>query len=626
MPRHFVIESLSGYEAARRTLDREGAVWHTTSPYLLDALPRLGEEVRSLERDLDQGAINALALSGYDFTDALCARLNELCPWRDYGDLQQVFAQQLNQCFFATFYKGLLLENLLKGIEGGQAPDVVCVGDPEAVLQAGLNLIYGRLDTLYAFLVRDAGMEGLSLLRHTISPERAQGIDRAIKFRKMDFREKLLSLLNNTPSSFMYKAWRNLASRGLYPFKRVGLLPGARHCLSVYHECELIDESFLGFLLKGARIGRLGPVPALAGAGPDQGRVPDEDQIREAFFKVAEQAFASRGLEPGPLFRTCARAVCSRLMSALGRLHAGLNELTQGFEDILARTGKDSAILTGALTRPEERLFYCYCREKGWIVAAVEHGVTAGLSRWHEYNSRYYAMSAAQIGVYHNRMAVAEMEPHTPEQERLVAGVPQVTSRTPFPRLQRRLARRWLGIGPREHVVMYVADLARNNYACGPYLDNDLQYKRKTEDIVTRLAEAFPDSTVMLKLYPTQRYADSFEFSWLAEKYPNVRIIKDMDFRFVRYAADIIFTTSTQSTLGWVSGADAAVVYLEFEWAPSFLKGLRLRDESMPGLDAAVLMHTQGFMQGFDRNYIARLLELTSRKGRTIRVRNSGDN
>jgi hypothetical protein len=66
-------------------------------------------------------------------------------------------------------------------------------------------------------------------------------------------------------------------------------------------------------------------------------------------------------------------------------------------------------------------------------------------------------------------------------------------------------------------------------------------------------------------------------------------IVGDVDFRFVRASADLIFTASTQSTLGWVAGSGTPVVFLDFIWAPSRVSGLRLQFDEIQGLVALVL-------------------------------------
>ena len=139
---------------------------------------------------------------------------------------------------------------------------------------------------------------------------------------------------------------------------------------------------------------------------------------------------------------------------------------------------------------------------------------------------------------------------------------------------------------------MIVCDLDRNNYVYGPQQDNDLLYLIKTRQIAETVCAAFPNSRVILKLYPTQRYLDEYDFSDIAQRFANLRVVKNIEFRFLRTAADFLLTFSTQSTLGWVSGAGVLYLYLDFAWSPGRISGLRFDLPGVDGLIVAVLPDT----------------------------------
>jgi hypothetical protein len=112
---------------------------------------------------------------------------------------------------------------------------------------------------------------------------------------------------------------------------------------------------------------------------------------------------------------------------------------------------------------------------------------------------------------------------------------------------------------------------------------------RKTVQITRTACKAFHDSLVILKLYPTQRYADDYDFYDLLPEFQNLKIVKNIEFRFIRTAADLLLTTSTQSTLGWVHGTGIPYMYLDFTWSPGRISGLRMHIHGIEGLSAAIL-------------------------------------
>ena len=155
---------------------------------------------------------------------------------------------------------------------------------------------------------------------------------------------------------------------------------------------------------------------------------------------------------------------------------------------------------------------------------------------------------------------------------------------------------------------MYVSDLDQNNFIWGPQLDNDWQYLKKTRYIIDVLCKSFPMATVVLKLYPSQRYADAYDFSDMVKIFPNLKIVGGIDFRFLRNAANVIFTSSTQSTLGWVSTSQVPNFVLEFAWSPSKVKGLRLQLAETGDLNALVIPDEDGVCQGSHKNIALNLL------------------
>lgn len=586
MATRLLIESMAAFEAALPGTGPD-AVWLTTSPPLLRRLPGMGASVHSLEEGLDHGLTDSLARAAFAVSEQLGTLLEPWCPWRGYVDLDAVFGMQWSQVFFATMYKAVLLE---KALGGGP---LTVVGDPAGLKAVGLNLNYGRLDTLYAVLAARLGRGDVTVMEHRLDESVAREVEARVARPGMGLAEKGLSLLNNTVGSFCFKTWKNLAARRLWPTRRVSLWPVARRRVWLFKDCEMIEESFLGLLLSGASVGRLGALPQ----APDSQEPfwgPGREEFLAAVRDLVGRCLAAEGLETAPAVDVAVTLAAERAALALGCLRDNLDDLTAGFEKTLAPVRAKDVILTNSLNTPAQRIFNCFCRHRGIEVAACDHGVTLGLTEWSRYFCRHFGMAQAATGVYHLPEGAAEAREFAPDQRQVVVGVPRVTLKPPMAGLQRRLARSWLGIGSDEHVVMFAANLDRNNAVYGPGNENDLHFLQSTEAVVDALCVAWPASTVMLKLYPSQRYADSWRFEDLAARLPNLRIVKDMDFRFIRSAADVIVTGSSQSTLGWCLGSQRPVVFLEFHCMPARLGrelgGLAMGDLGIPQVSEAWLL------------------------------------
>ena len=481
-------------------------------------------------------------------------------------DLRLSLAQSLQRLYFAGAYKGLLLSRVLEAARG----EADVAGDP-ALRTADLMPQFGRFDTVYAHL---AERMGLPLLRHSLDYAHLRRMEAQVVHRRLGAAEKLLSLLTNTPATFLVKLWRTLARRGAAP-TLLGL-PGGRRCW-VYKDNELLDQSLFPLLLRGARVGHLPavrPPDCPASAEP----LPDEAAVETAFRECLAEHWAAQSAPDFAARQACADMLLTRTISSLRTLRASLPALAGYCEALAQPLRPGDTVLTNLLSGAVEFAFFSWLKHQGFRVASFEHGLTMGLARVMDWEARYASVRAGDVGMYHSRAAMAAVAPHAPGQEQVLAGLTQVARRVPLRPLSRLLARRMLGLPGSGHVVMYVADLDRNNAAHGPHVENDLQFAAKTRSALRALSRAFPDSTVLAKLYPTQRYVDCCLFADTAAEMPNVRLVRDMDFRFIRAAADLIVLSNAQSTLGWVAGAGCPAIFLEYPWAPVSLPGLALGD------------------------------------------------
>ncbi len=571
------MESLGGVEAARAHLGPGPVAWRTTSPGLLAHLARGGESAASPEDGWTVPEQDALGRAAYAFATAAVKLLDERCGWRQYADMGPVFGMALAQMAHVLLHKGRMLDRVLAESDAR----ALCVGSPDVPPMAGLALGFGRFDTLYAALAARMGQDGPEILEHADDPARLAALDAWVSGHRMGLWEKLLSLLSNTPSSFAYKVWRSLAARGR--LRGLRLWPRPRRRLFVGKDCELIEEFFLGLLARGAQFSRL---PGLPRAAVDDARaeaLPGAQALAADLEALCARAVRDEGQPCGPAVAAACSLTAKRLVLAMTRLRAALPELTAAFERLAAAVGPEAMVVGNYFTGPEERLFGLYCLDRGLAVTSFEHGVTLGLSDWARYPAPFWGMLCAGSGVYHWERSLDDIRPWLDGRRAIMGGVPRVTARVPLRGVQRRLARRWLGIPAQARVVMYVADVERNNAAYGPHTDNDLQYAQVTEAVVDELARREPDAVVLLKLYPTHRYPESHGFEELLARRPQVRVIKDMDFRFIRAAADLIALSSGQSTLGWALGAGCPVWMFEKRACPVRLPGREL-DIAVPGV------------------------------------------
>jgi len=580
--KYVIIESLEGYHEACLRYSGERIIWRTSSPGLIEKLAGETVPISSLEDHIKQAECDLIGRAAFDFAKKLVNFLNAQCSWRQYINFNGLLGLALAQLYYVLFYKGLLLAH---EHEKGKNK-LICVGDPEVRSPISLNFMFNRFDTLFAYLAERSNC-GIEVIYCKQNRKKLNKLERSIIERPIVGWEKLLSIINNTPSSFAYKIWSRLVEHGI--MNTACMWPKPKQNVFIHKECELIEESFLDLLLHGASLKSMTKLPEPSSTKSFD-TIPNSEYIKKQIVEMAmdlgDQHKLTFGEQGGLIKKACADVIAERVCAVLADLYEQMNELTHEFDKIASTVG-DGLILTNAFTSTLKRMFGYYCLEKPVRVTSVEHGITYGLSEFSKYMAPFAGMLLAQNGVYHWEKSLDDLKEWSGCQRTIIGGVPKITLGVPLYPLQRRLSRHWLGISKKSHVVIYVAGIERNNMIYGPFADNDHGYFVATESIVEELVLSYPESVILLKLYPTHRYPESCEFLRLLKKFPNIRIVKNFDFRFIRAAADLIALSSSQSTLGWALGANCKTLFYELEASPVKLSG-KIRQSALPGVKRVI--------------------------------------
>lgn len=594
--RHILIESLDACDAAAAA-GAGPSVWWTTSPAVLRTLAARGESVRSPEEGLTAEQFDALANGVALLSRHLCTVLASRPEWPEWVNVRQVFDLQIYRSLFGAVYKALLLQTVQKQAEGSE---VWCVGDPVPARLPAAALGYDRLETVFSQI---GGLlpSGVRVIPATVSDTSRRAVEKALYQGPVARIEKILSFLHNTPSSFFYKLWRRLPRSLRDKGACLSLRPSKT--IFIHKDCELLEEAFLALLRRGVRLRRLPPLPRFPDLTVDLGaplspdlspEIPEDVRAVLSAAGIAWSETLSAGLVLG----------LKRVDAVVAATVGGLATWQDAAAAIVAQMQEGDEVLSSSLNSLSERLFIGFARHKGIRTNTVDHGVTLGLSEWSVFHAPYTGMGISDRGFYHCQRAADLMQGQWPGHQAYAVGLPQVTVKPAFPRLYRWLARRLLGVSAEKQVVMIVADLPRNNFIYGPSQDNDLKFLTKTEQLIEAVCKAFPAAAVVLKLYPAERYADPYDFSHYLSVYPNLRINSATELRFVRYAADFILTSSSQSTLGWVHGSGVPYVYVDYSWAPGKISGSQMMFPDFPNLDLSdeVTLIVPGQRQVCDAN------------------------
>ena len=581
-----IIESYAGYRKAKEQLGGHPVTWCTTSPFLLDKLPSESEHVFSPEQNIELNTLNGLAKASHAFATAFSEQIKNLLAWPDFLDSKLLLSGQLMRGLFETLNKGLLLSKIVEKAEDERR--ILCVGDPASGAPRGWLLTYGKFDTLYAYLIRHGAAPGVNIIAHSTPESEIRRIESDGKERILGKQEKLLSIFSNTLSSAFYKVWKNAQRIRLYPWKKIQLPLKSKVHAYIYKDCELIEEYFLRMLSHRICIEKIVDRPNLKGNYNETKEII-HPELYEIYNKFVLKQFNSLDFQDNTILNRCFSIFYHRVEGWIVGVTPQIASLEHTCRSLFSSRHPNRFLCTSELNSFEERYMYCYCKKHGIKVMAFEHGVTYGFSAWSEWGTSKCGMLASDIGVYHTITGADAVRRKYPFQEQYVVGLPYITKNMPFKGFKKKIISNMIGkLG--KHKVFYVADMVRNNLVNGPYFDTDLNIVNKTMSIINLLRKSYPHSAIYLKLYPTQRYIDDYQFDSLLHD-GHVKIVKDIDFRFLRAIADFVVVTSHQSTFGWVWGAGVPYAYFDFEASPSRMNGLKIAYQPVEGMKHVIVGH-----------------------------------
>lgn len=305
----------------------------------------------------------------------------------------------------------------------------------------------------------------------------------------------------------------------------------------------------------------------------DSIQVPKSAKNDERFAEIAKRAVASAfEIEDAALgiFLDHERLAIMRLVTAqvsdgLAALTATRPALQMAIAAIARDVSKPRILLSNGLFGPFGALIYALLRQADFTVIDFEHGVTTGLSAHSQAKIRFSEASTSDVIMVcaNNAAHGFSFARNAQNVRREVIGLSEQTRRLLWPKIQRRLARRFLGLRADDSVVMHVSTwpyMGNMRPGCGPPTDTFVYATDRK--LITHVYGRVPH-TVLFKEYPTQRYPWQPSYSAIFTCASNVRIVPPEDLRYVRSAADIIVTATPTSTLGWLVGTDVPIVWLE---------------------------------------------------------------
>ncbi|MGQ0671758.1 MAG: hypothetical protein ACT4N2_02595 [Hyphomicrobium sp.] len=539
---HALVESLAA-AAAVRAHAQGRLTWHTTSPQVAEVLGKSGEPVIWADAVVSDECSREIGLAAVDAVRLLERRIDGIATAIGFPSLTPVVCTSLSMLLGLLCFKRAVLERFCKNegtrlVAGSAVVSPVRGGDPQI----------GRYDTLYSVLAVD-----LNTTRLDVVPG-----DQKALYQQIDesvWSDRILSAIDFSAPNVVSRLLRfvsganGLNRRGTGPIVLIG------------QENEAVREMLPHLLKAGAT---LNVMPKMMGAPPGQPvrGLPEASEVAAAL----DEALANRSLTLGT--RLIAGIASQRLMDA-SRCWCSAIETANAFvAKVMTDRSRMTFFLTNTIGSVDKAALAERLRHEGVSIVVAEHGVSAGLSRFHEPLRSWSEPRLADLYLACSQGAVEFYREASELNETAFSaiGLAEQTRRVSLAPLQRAVTRRRFKVGKGNRLVIYLARAVQNNMR---KISHSLEDHREHAIESTMLTKVLPKvrGTAAIKLYPTTRYLDPYDGD-ISESADNVRVVKAGDFRYLRAAADIIILSSPLSTLGWAFGANRPIFYLEDLRAP----------------------------------------------------------
>jgi len=571
MTLYILVQSLKQFYFARHKYGLENIVWITTSPAIQNFFENNKYNFENLESLINLEEYNEITniifKNSPDFSkiDSL-KNINDL-------NLESYFLDEFNAMAAIFFYKTFLIINLIEKRHG----KIIFITSENGLSKFDRIFDKGFKPGKYRFVdlfSRIAKKYFPAIIIDFVEEDSELLIkkEHQVSSRRMLIYEKILSLLNNNFSSYCFKIFKFLCKKKIIKKIRLNFFK-KRQQIVIASSSDHIEESFISLLIKGYEVSFIFDLENYKFEKPNENDIINDLESSQLCKNIYIQNFINN---KNIFFHHLYKDIISEIFFELARKSAELKKNLPAMEahaiNLYVKYQKDHLFLSKDLWGSFERYYLMFLKKKNNKIILTEHGVGHGAMPLYKSRLLTYPMILADVGVYYWNTSLKYLKDYVQLQKIFVAGFPRKMINTNLGFIKKYIIKKLLRIKNKKRCICIVADIERNNFMSGPYIENDHMYYNTTRFIVEYICLKFPEKNICLKLYPTNRYMSNYDFEDMKLIYPNLIVTRFLDLRFLRDIFDEFYTSSGQSTLGWLLGSKAKVFFLEKKFQPCDLQ------------------------------------------------------
>lgn len=564
-----LVESFDDYKIIKKKFEKN-VHWLVPTEYLYNKLANIGEKVTNFEKDaLTQKEYDNLCIHVHDFLNQCNSNIDNEINFSNPYYFESI-KRSLISFFITTSYKYLIYKKIINKYNN-RSCKLYIVGNLNYFKNVKLDLNFGRFDTLYIYFVKLINNENIKYIETNITPNPFN--NEKIVF-KLSFFEIVLNTLSNSLSSVSFKIHRKLLRNTILKniLNKISIFNSKKKIViwGKNNRNDIIYDTFYKIIYNRGYIRYDdGLMLSLNCSISDLNKNKELHKKLNSFFKNRIDSSKLNIFFNKDDQKYLSLMLTDRICYSHQILLSHKAKINLLFNDKFKKLNQYDFVLTNGFFRVEEKLFYYFCednKDKKFKFVAFEHGMTYGLTSRDKYYIDSYSMKYADIGVYLNQYSYNYVKDKFLHQTKFVSGLPKKINKSFIYFMPKFIINLYLGLNLFKKKIFLLAPCENNNYVYGPFYPTDFQKEQTLKSILIDLYSDYPNSQIILKAYPGQRYIDKNDYSYLKKYFKNLIIIYDIELKLITKVINYAVLFYYSSTLGIVSSSKAKVFLYKFDF------------------------------------------------------------
>ncbi len=527
--------------------------FYTTSYYVYKFLKKKKLKTELADKFIKSRDFDEIGKFSFQFSKELENITNEFCEWRKFYNIGTAISQSIFSFFNTYCLKYQILKKIIEQTNKFNSK-LIILGFSK---KNNFDFKPDRTENIFLLLAKKIKSDVLDYIDYSDNVENKVKINQYSGELKKNYLNKYLTILQNNFDSIFFKITKKF-------FNVLYANPFSKNTTYIYGENSSFLYNFKKIIFCSNKIIFLRKIPKI--------KINNFDLFKDEKKKILIQNYENITKNYKDIYLSddvIFEIFFQKYTNVLKSLAYNLNYLEELFNKYLHNKGKKNFLFFNGFYSIEEKLFEDFCLNNKIITVGFEHGATTSISNFRKTYDYFHGSKKSLIGIYYTQRAKEFMDIVQPEQIKFISGLPKSYNKKIFlnNRIINYFLKKILKLPTDKNLILLIADIDVNNFILSPQRDTNYKFTRKTKILVKYLKNKYKNDHVVLKLYPGKRFIDPYFFKDDMDK--NISRLQNIDLRFIASLFDKIFTTSTDSGLGWALSSDKELYFKSFYWAKS---------------------------------------------------------